>query len=86
LGDNYLLNSQILNFAGGFVAFVTGAFCYLSDISSPAERSWRMGVAEAALLIGLPTGLVASSFLLKLGGYMVGRNYFSSRQSKMILF
>lgn len=53
------------------MAFITGAFCYISDISSPAERSWRMGVAEAALLIGLPSGMALSSFLLKWGGYAV---------------
>jgi MFS transporter, PCFT/HCP family, solute carrier family 46 (folate transporter), member 1 len=61
-----------MKFAGGYVAFITGAFCYISDISSPAERSWRMGVAEAALMIGLPSGMAASSFLLKWGGYAVG--------------
>jgi MFS transporter, PCFT/HCP family, solute carrier family 46 (folate transporter), member 1 len=62
------------------VAFITGAFCYISDVSSPAERSWRMGVAEAALLVGLPSGLAISSFLLKWGGYVVlCKKYCNSR-------
>ncbi|XP_059481079.1 lysosomal proton-coupled steroid conjugate and bile acid symporter SLC46A3-like [Neocloeon triangulifer] len=69
---NFLLIASIpVAMTGGFVAFVTGAFCYLSDISTPAERSWRMGVAEAALLLGLPTGLASSSYLLKFGGYVM---------------
>jgi fucose permease len=58
-------------FAGGFVTLITGTFCYISDISSPEERSWRMGVAEAALMIGLPSGMAASSIILKWGGYAV---------------
>jgi hypothetical protein len=64
--------NEDMKFTGGYVTFITGAFCYISDISSPADRTWRMGVAEAALMIGLPSGTAASSFLLKWGGYVVG--------------
>ncbi|KAF4523941.1 hypothetical protein B566_EDAN011195, partial [Ephemera danica] len=64
-----LLPSVILSFSGGFVALATGAFCLVTDISSADERAWRMGVAEAAMLIGLPVGLASSSFVLAWAGY-----------------
>ncbi|XP_061720375.1 probable peptidoglycan muropeptide transporter SLC46 [Cydia pomonella] len=59
------------SFTGGFTVLITGAYCYISDITTTDKRSLRMTVVEAAISAGSIVGSVLSSYLL----FYVGNVY-----------
>lgn len=59
----YLLSSLPSVFFGGICALITVIYCYISDVAVSKTRDLRMVLNEAAILIGLTAGSVASSFI-----------------------
>ncbi|XP_041984971.1 proton-coupled folate transporter-like [Aricia agestis] len=64
----YIISSIPMSMSGGFTALFTGAFCYLSDITSSEKRSLRMTILEASVSAGSVIGSIASSYLLRAVG------------------
>ncbi|RVE43765.1 hypothetical protein evm_011614 [Chilo suppressalis] len=64
----FLLTVIPFSFTGGFSVLFTGAFCYLSDVTTTDNRSLRMTLLEAAVSAGSVTGALLSSYLLKAVG------------------
>ncbi|XP_047519575.1 proton-coupled folate transporter-like isoform X1 [Pieris napi] len=57
-----------MSLSGGFTSLFTGAFCYLSDVTSKENRSLRMTIVEASVSAGSVIGSLASSYLLRAVG------------------
>lgn len=56
-------------FSGGWcVGFLT-TFAYISTISSPETRTFRIGLVNFSLTVGFPIGMGLSGILLKKAGY-----------------
>ncbi|CAH2042464.1 unnamed protein product, partial [Iphiclides podalirius] len=69
LGPWWLILTVIpMSFTGGYTSLFTGAFCYLSDITTVENRSFRMTILEAAVSIGSVIGSMASSYVLRAVG------------------
>ncbi|XP_045501791.1 proton-coupled folate transporter-like [Colias croceus] len=64
----FILTVIPMSITGGFTALFTGAFCYLSDITTKETRSLRMTIVEASLSVGSVIGSLASSYLLRVVG------------------
>lgn len=54
---------------GGWVMTFLGVFSYLSDVTEPESRTFRIGIANLCLTAGIPIGTALSGVLLKLMGY-----------------
>ncbi|XP_041984974.1 proton-coupled folate transporter-like [Aricia agestis] len=52
------------SFSGGFVVLFTGAYCYVSDISTPENTSLRMTILDATTVLGSFFGSLISSYLI----------------------
>ncbi|CAK1584421.1 unnamed protein product [Parnassius mnemosyne] len=66
----YVLTVIPTSFTGGFTSLFTGAFCYVSDITTVEKRSFRMTVVEAAVSVGSVIGSMASSYVLRAVGHV----------------
>ncbi|KAJ8717954.1 hypothetical protein PYW07_005884 [Mythimna separata] len=64
----YILTAIPYSLSGGFTIFFTGAFCYLSDITTSDNRSIRMTIMEASVGLGSVVGSLLSSHVLRLVG------------------
>ncbi|GBP07904.1 hypothetical protein EVAR_78064_1 [Eumeta japonica] len=64
----YIITVVPTSVSGGSTAFFTGAFCYLSDITTESERSFRITFLQTGLLAGTIVGTLASPYLLQLIG------------------
>lgn len=64
----YLITIVPYSLFGGFTILFTGAFCYLSDITSTENRSLRMTVMEASLSAGSIVGALFSPHVIRLVG------------------
>ncbi|CAK1552498.1 unnamed protein product [Leptosia nina] len=64
----FILTVIPMSMSGGFTALFTGAFCYLSDITSKEKRSLRMTIVEASVSVGSVIGSLVSSYLLRAVG------------------
>ncbi|KAJ8717304.1 hypothetical protein PYW08_005703 [Mythimna loreyi] len=64
----FILTCIPYSLTGGFTIFFTGAFCYLSDITSSENRSIRMTIMEASVGLGSVVGSLLSAHVLRLVG------------------
>ncbi|GBP07923.1 hypothetical protein EVAR_78077_1 [Eumeta japonica] len=64
----YLLTVIPFTFSGGYSALFTGSFCYMADISTEKDRSFRISLMEAGLLFGNVIGTLASPYLVRVLG------------------
>ncbi|GBP07925.1 hypothetical protein EVAR_78079_1 [Eumeta japonica] len=64
----YLLTVIPFSFSGGYSALFTGSFCYMADISTEKDRSFRISLMEAGLLFGTVIGTLASPYLVRVLG------------------
>ncbi|XP_023940047.2 proton-coupled folate transporter-like [Bicyclus anynana] len=58
---------------GGWVTMFLGVFSYISDITSEKSRTFRVGLVNIGMTVGLPIGIGFSGYLLKiqLGYYSI---------------
>ncbi|KAI5642979.1 major facilitator superfamily domain-containing protein [Phthorimaea operculella] len=68
LGPWWILVTGIPNAFLGFRILITGAMCYIADISTPQDRSLRFAIVQILISIGQIIGHLASSFLVQLIG------------------
>ncbi|KAL0820576.1 hypothetical protein ABMA28_006421 [Loxostege sticticalis] len=61
----FVLTAIPFGLTGGFSVIFTGAFCYISDITTTKTRSLRMTILEAAVSAGSVIGSLLSAHLLK---------------------
>ncbi|XP_049865720.1 solute carrier family 46 member 3-like [Pectinophora gossypiella] len=54
---------------GGWVLMYLGVFSYISDVTSPEARTFRVGLVNLCMTAGIPIGTALSGILLKLWGY-----------------
>lgn len=54
---------------GGWVTMFLGVFSYISDITSEETRTFRVGLVNFCMTVGVPIGIGASGFLLQRMGY-----------------
>ncbi|XP_045492901.1 proton-coupled folate transporter-like [Colias croceus] len=54
---------------GGWVMVYLGVFSYISDITTPESRTFRVGLVNLCLTAGIPVGTALSGILLKIWGY-----------------
>lgn len=55
--------------AGGRVAMTMAVYSYVTDITSDAERTFRIGIITAILTLSRPVGLALSGIMTKRVGY-----------------
>ncbi|VVD04451.1 unnamed protein product [Leptidea sinapis] len=60
----YILTSVPFAMTGGYVILFTGAYCYMSDISSLETISLRMTMIDATISSGTVIGSILSSYLI----------------------
>lgn len=56
--------------AGGRVAMTMAVYSYVADITSDAERTYRIGIITALLTLSKPIGLALSGIMTKRVGYI----------------
>lgn len=56
--------------AGGRVAMTMAVYSYVTDITSDAERTFRIGIITAILTLSRPIGLALSGIMMKRVGYI----------------
>lgn len=54
---------------GSWVTMFLGVFSYISDITSEEDRTFRVGLVNFCMTVGLPIGIGLSGFLLQRLGY-----------------
>ncbi|XP_075970203.1 lysosomal proton-coupled steroid conjugate and bile acid symporter SLC46A3-like isoform X1 [Anticarsia gemmatalis] len=54
---------------GGYVMVFMGVFSYISDITDERSRTFRIGLVNLFLTVGIPIGMALSGIMLKLFGY-----------------
>ncbi|XP_049865719.1 proton-coupled folate transporter-like [Pectinophora gossypiella] len=54
---------------GGWVTIFLGVFSYISDITSEETRTFRVGLVNFCMTVGVPIGIGMSGILLKRMGY-----------------
>ncbi|XP_005179008.1 multidrug resistance protein 2 [Musca domestica] len=59
----YILPSIPLSLLGDGVTYSVATYCYISDVSSPKERPYRMNLYEAVIYIGLMMGSFTSGYI-----------------------
>uniref|UniRef100_A0A1I8Q736 Major facilitator superfamily (MFS) profile domain-containing protein n=1 Tax=Stomoxys calcitrans TaxID=35570 RepID=A0A1I8Q736_STOCA len=59
----YLLPTIPLSLLGDGVTYSVATFCYISDISTPSERPYRMTLYEAVIYTGLMVGSFSSGYI-----------------------
>ncbi|CAH2107750.1 unnamed protein product [Euphydryas editha] len=52
-----------------FALVYLGVFSYISDITDEESRTFRIGLVELCLTVGIPIGIALSGILLKIWGY-----------------
>ncbi len=61
----YLLTATYALFGGGFCCFTTGAFSFISDITTEEKRTSRILVLDVAVFVGFPAGTLISAPLFR---------------------
>lgn len=51
--------------AGGWFTMLMGVFSYIGDITTPEERTLRIGILNLCFSLGVPIGMAFSGILLK---------------------
>lgn len=64
-----LLETIFVAGTGGWVTMFLGVFSYISDITSEETRTFRVGLVNFCMTVGVPIGIGASGFLLQRMGY-----------------
>ncbi|XP_072942912.1 probable peptidoglycan muropeptide transporter SLC46 [Epargyreus clarus] len=64
----YILTLLPVSLAGGFTVLFTGAYCYMSDVTSTEHRSLRMTILEASVSAGSVIGSLLCPKLIALVG------------------
>ncbi|XP_021190515.3 probable peptidoglycan muropeptide transporter SLC46 [Helicoverpa armigera] len=64
----FILTVIPYSLSGGFTIFFTGAFCYMSDITTAENRSLRMTLMEATVGLGSVVGGLLSPYVLRMVG------------------
>uniref|UniRef100_A0A2A4JNQ2 Major facilitator superfamily (MFS) profile domain-containing protein n=1 Tax=Heliothis virescens TaxID=7102 RepID=A0A2A4JNQ2_HELVI len=64
----FILTVIPYSLTGGFIIFFTGAFCYMSDITTAENRSIRMTLMEATVGLGSVVGGLLSPYVLRMVG------------------
>ncbi|XP_068620712.1 probable peptidoglycan muropeptide transporter SLC46 [Battus philenor] len=64
----YILTVIPFSFTGGFVVLFTGAYCYVSDITTTQSTSIRMTLVDATVSIGNVIGSLMSAYLIFIVG------------------
>ncbi|KAI3379472.1 hypothetical protein SNEBB_001322 [Seison nebaliae] len=59
-----LLSNFLYGFFGGSTALLSSVFCYLSQISEDSQRTTRMAILEAMLMLGATLGMSLSGVIL----------------------
>ncbi|KAK4319411.1 hypothetical protein Pmani_009646 [Petrolisthes manimaculis] len=68
----YLLFVALLDsLGGGTVSFLTAANSYISDVTSEASRTSRVGLANSIWFLGGPIGTLMGTYIYQAGGYPV---------------
>nr|XP_053631145.1 proton-coupled folate transporter-like [Cherax quadricarinatus] len=68
----YLLFVALLDsLGGGTVCFLTASNSYISDVTSEASRTSRVGLANSIWFLGGPIGTLIGTYIYKVGGYQV---------------
>ena len=55
--------------SGGYLAFQMGLNAFISDISTPEQRSFRLAVMHFIASAGWPVGTILGATLFQQGGY-----------------
>ncbi|KAK7069065.1 hypothetical protein SK128_028337, partial [Halocaridina rubra] len=63
--------SLLDSLGGGAVCFLTAANSYMSDVTSEAERTARLGLANSLWFLGGPVGTLMGKYIFDAGGYQV---------------
>ncbi|KAG7299697.1 hypothetical protein JYU34_016694 [Plutella xylostella] len=66
-----LLETVFPAFTGGWVTMFLGVFAYISDITTEEARTFRVGLVNFCMTVGVPIGISLSGILLKMFGYYV---------------
>lgn len=51
--------------SGGWFNMMLGVFSYVSDVTTIEERTFRVGVVNLCITLGIPVGMAFSGILLK---------------------
>lgn len=54
---------------GGWVTMFLGVFAYITDITTEEARTFRVGLVNFCMTVGVPVGISLSGILLKMFGY-----------------
>lgn len=54
---------------GGWVTMFLGVFAYITDITKEEERTFRVGMVNFCMTVGMPIGIALAGTALKLYGY-----------------
>ncbi|GBP07952.1 Solute carrier family 46 member 3 [Eumeta japonica] len=63
-----LLTAVPYSLSGGDVALITGVYCYITDISTEADRSLRISLLDTSVFTASVVGTLSSPYVLKLIG------------------
>ncbi|CAH2107733.1 unnamed protein product [Euphydryas editha] len=64
-----LLEALFPALTGGWVMIFLGVYSYIGDITDEESRTFRIGLVELCLTVGIPFGTALSGILLKICGY-----------------
>ncbi|GJQ82695.1 hypothetical protein Trydic_g19707 [Trypoxylus dichotomus] len=68
----YLLIGNIpAAFFGGLAPLMMAVLCYITDVTTEANRGLRMGIVDAMMALGMLLGTISSSFVFAAGGYVL---------------
>lgn len=65
-----LISTLIESLGGGHNCFLTATNTYISDITSEASRTTRVGIANSVFFLGGPVGTFVGKFIYEKGGYL----------------
>lgn len=63
------LETLFSSITGGYVTMFLGVFSYISDITTEESRTFRVGVVNFCMTVGLPIGMALSGVLVTYMGY-----------------
>lgn len=67
----YILPSIPASFFGGLPPIMMSCVCYLTDITTTENRSWRLAMMDVSMFVGLLVGLLLGPVVFKQYGYTV---------------
>lgn len=64
-----LMETVFPAFTGGWVTMFLGVFAYITDITTEEARTFRVGMVNFCMTVGVPIGISLSGIMLKMFGY-----------------